>query len=144
MQLSDEERKRRSELAKSMHKRGKFGGVQKGSGRPRKQRAQEIVAEKIREEADAIFASLKQALKSDAPSVKLKAALAMLDIETKEQELKIKEETRQFENLGKEKMLELISERIKSLKEQGIDLTALDIIEGSAIEVESKQIESGE
>ena len=34
--VSDAERKRRSELAKALHKKGVFGGPQPGSGRPRK------------------------------------------------------------------------------------------------------------
>ena len=143
MQLSEEERKRRSELAKKLHKKGQFGGNQKGAGRPKKERAQEVVAEKIKEEADSIFKALKDALKSDSPTTKLKAALAMLEIETKEREHMIKEEQREFDNLSKEAMLELIEQRIKQLKEDGVDIPGLDIIQGSATEVTQKALESG-
>lgn len=146
MQLSEEERQRRSELAKKLHAEKKFGGNQKGSGRPKKERAQEAVAEKVREEASEIFRALKAALKSNSPSVRLKAALAMLEIETKEEEYKIKEEQRQFDNLSKERMLELIEERIKVLKEQGVEIPGLKAIEGSATEIKSSQkvLEKGE
>jgi hypothetical protein len=144
MQLSDEERERRSKLAKRLHSAGRFGGVQKGSGRPRKERAQEQVAERVREDADEIYKALKASLKSSSPSIKLKAALAMLDIETKEEEFKIKEEQRQFDNLSKDRMLEMIAERIAELKEQGMEIPGLDILEGQGVEIPKKELESGE
>jgi hypothetical protein len=146
MELSDAERKRRSELAKSLHKKGRFGGAQKGSGRPKKERAQEAVAEMVKEDATEIYKAMKAALKSDSPSVRLKAALAMLEIETKEEEFKIKKEQREFDNLSKEKMLELIQERVKQLKDQGFDINMLEVIEGQAAEIKipPKEIESGD
>src|SRR5438552_18397514 len=107
MELSEEEKKRRSELAKSLHKDGKFGGIQKGAGRPRKQRASEVVAEGVREDGNKILKALREALSSKSPSIKLKAALAMLQIERDESEFKIKEEQREYDSMGKEALLEL-------------------------------------
>jgi len=133
MDLSDEERERRSKLAKDLAKKGKFGGNQKGSGRPKKERAQKHVAEKIKEDGEKIYRALMAALSSDSPSVKLKAALALLEIETKETELQIKEEQRLYENMDRDKLLELIQKRMEQLeKENGINVS--EIIVGTARE----------
>lgn len=141
MKLSEEERKRRSELAKQLHQKGQFGGKQQGAGRPKKERAQEEVAELIRDEGQSIFKALKDALKSDSPSIKLKAALAMLDIETKEAEHKIKEEQRMYDNASKDKLLELISERMKQLSDAGVNIPGFDF---DLPNTEVKEIESGD
>lgn len=121
MELSPEERKRRSDLAKKLAEEGKIGGKQKGAGRPKKERAQEQVAKKIRDEGDAIFRALKSALSSDSGATKLKAALAMLDIEMREVDYKAKEIQRVYDNLDRQQMLDLARERIALLKERGIN-----------------------
>ncbi len=139
MELSAEERKRRSDLAKKLNREKKFGGKQEGAGRPKKQRASEVVAEGIREDGEKILGALRTALKAASPSVRLKAALAMLDIERKEFDLQMREEQRAYDNLSREKMLELVHERVQLLKEQGIDIG--EIIEGRARSVRSAGLE---
>lgn len=131
-EITPAERLRRSEAAKALHAEGKIGGAQKGAGRPRKQRAQEVVAEGIRDDGDKILKALREALKDKSNTTKLKAALAMLEIESKETELKIKEEQRTYDNMSKDKLLELAFERIQQLKEQGIDVG--EVIQGRARE----------
>ena len=136
--ISEEDRIRRSELAKKLNADGKFGGKQRGSGRPKKERAQETVSDKISEEGENIFAALKSALKAESPTIKLKAALAMLEIETKETELQIQEEQREYNNMSKDKLLELIQERLKQLGKAGAEIPGLEVsnvIEGAAEEL---------
>lgn len=125
MNITPEESKRRSDLAKNLNKKGVFGGSQPGAGRPKKDRAQEHVADKIREEGESIFKALKAALNAESPTIRLKAALAMLDIETKEAEFKIKEEQRQYKNMGRDALLELIKKRIELLEGQGITVETI-------------------
>jgi hypothetical protein len=120
MELSPEEKKRRSELAKKLHEEGKFGGPQKNAGRPKKDRAQEVVAEKIRDSGNEIFNALKSALESDSPSVKLKAALAMLDVENSEVEHQRKEAKEDFEDATKEELIQFIIPKLKEFVEAGL------------------------
>lgn len=123
--ISEEERKRRSERARQLVKQGKIGGVQKGAGRPKKERASEVVAEKIREDGERIYRALRKALNSKSDSVALKAALAMIQIEREEEEYQAKEEQRMYENLSREKLLEMVGQHIKKLEESGIDVRNL-------------------
>lgn len=139
MELSAEERKRRSDLAKKLNREKKFGGRQEGAGRPKKQRASEVVAEGIREDGEKILAALRTALKAPSPSVRLKAALAMLDVERKEFDLQSREEQRMYDNMDRAKMLDLVQERIQLLKEQGIDIG--EMVEGRARAVGSTGLE---
>jgi hypothetical protein len=138
MELSDEERKRRSELAKKQHEAGVFGGKQEGAGRPKNKRASEIVAEGIKDDAQKILTALRAALKSDSDATKLKAALAMIDIENKETELRIKEEQRAYDNLDRQQLLNLVKERLDQLKESGTDMG--DIIDAKATEILPKEL----
>jgi thioredoxin-like negative regulator of GroEL len=120
MNLSPEERLRRSEQAKKQVAEGKIGGKQKGAGRPKTKRAQEHVAEKIRDDAEAIYKALKAALQAESDQTKLKAALAMLDIETKESDHKMKEEQRAYDNMDRENLTRLIKEKLAQLEQAGI------------------------
>lgn len=123
--ISEEERQRRSERARQLVKQGKIGGVQKGAGRPKKERASEVVAEKIREDGERIYRALRKALNSKSDSVALKAALAMIQIEREEEEYQAKEEQRMYENLSREKLLEMVGQHIKKLEESGVDVKNL-------------------
>lgn len=139
--ISEEDRIRRSELARKLNRDGKFGGKQRGAGRPKKQRAQETVAEKIGKEGDSIFTALKSALNSESPSIKLKAALAMLDIETKEEQLQMQEEQRMYDNLSKEKLLELVQQRLIQLGKSGAQIPGLRF-DGIIEELDGRRIET--
>jgi hypothetical protein len=118
--ISEEERKRRSERAKAQVAKGQLGGKQKGAGRPKKQRAQEHVAERIKEEGDSIFKALKDALKSESASIKLKAALAMLEVENKEEDFQRKEQDRMYDELDRAQLIELLHTRIADLEKEGV------------------------
>ena len=139
LDIDEAERARRSQLAKDLHKKGVFGGKQRGAGRPKKDRAQEHVAEAVRDEAENIVKALKAALNSGQPSTRLKAALAMLDIEQREHEFVMRQEQRAYENLSRDKLIELIAKRIAHLNESGIEFPSFDV-EGEAEEIVTKQI----
>lgn len=101
LNISDEERQRRSELAKQLHAqvvdpetgRRAFGGRQPGAGRPRKVRAAELVAEEAKKSAKEIVEALKDSLKPENPmSIRLQGARQWLEIENKEAALQLAEE----------------------------------------------------
>lgn len=133
MKLTEEERKRRSEAAKS---NPKFGGAVKGSGRPKKDRASKYVADAAKDKAEKILKAIEDGLKADSHSTRLKAALAWLDIEKQEEELRIKEDKIAFESASREQLLEIIEKRFKQLEEAGVKLPFT--IEGSAEEIEAE------
>lgn len=145
MELSVEERQRRSDLAKRLRSEGKLGGPKskENAGRPRVKRASELVAEGIREDAPKILKALRMALAADSPSVKLKAALEMLNIEREETKIQLKEEKQAYENMDRDKLLGLIGERFKQLKKEGVDVEQLIFGKAKAIDVNAKQIENG-
>ncbi len=139
LDIDDAERERRSKLAKELHKKGVFGGKQRGAGRPKKERAQEAVAEAVREESGNIIKALKNALNTGQPATRLKAALAMLDIETREEEFVLRQEEKAYDNLSRDKLLELIAERLAHLNKSGVDLPEYDM-EAEATEVVVKEL----
>lgn len=106
-ELSEAERLRRSEVAKRLHAEGKFGGPQPGSGRPRKPRASEVVAEKAREHGELIANTYLEVLQSTQVSaqVKLQASRDWLGVEHQEVDLERKEE-RDLESLRKDELIE--------------------------------------
>lgn len=134
MNLSPEERLRRSEQAKKQVAEGKLGGKQKGQGRPKQARAQEHVAAEIRNDAQKIISALRSALKAESPSIKLKAALAMLEIERSETDYQDHQEQRKYDNMDRGKILELIEKRIAQLNTAGVKVPGFDF-ESTASEV---------
>src|SRR5262245_8613930 len=112
MELTDAERKRRSDRAKELVEQGKIGGPRPGSGRPRKVRAAEIVAEKARANADKIAQAYIDALDPAKPdAIRLQAARDWLGVENKEGELTRKEE-KDLDSMNKN---ELVAEITKFL-----------------------------
>lgn len=119
MQISEEERERRRKMARELHSQGKFGGRQPGSGRPKKKRASEIVAEQARVEAENIIEVFRDSIRSDNPaSVRLNAAREWLKIEQSEADLQLREE-RQLDGLSTTQLVEMIMGRLSRVQEFG-------------------------
>lgn len=118
LDLTEEERQRRSELAKKMHAEGKFGGAQPGSGRPRKRRATEVINEKIEKDAELIYYRLKESLDSDSEANKLKAIQIMLETAKTEMDYQQKEK-RNLDDLSEEDLIQLITAGVGKLNEGG-------------------------
>ena len=147
MQISDEERDRRSKMARELHAKGKFGGRQPGSGRPKKKRASEIVAEHARAEEDNITEVFWDSIRPDNPaSVRLNAAREWLKIEQSEADLQLREE-RQLEGLSTTQLVEMIMGRLSRVQEFGGVLPEelaglLEEPETQVIEPESVEIDN--
>jgi hypothetical protein len=120
LNLSDEERLRRSEQAKRMVAEGKIGGPRPGSGRPRKQRVGELIAEEIAERADEIKSALFRTIDEKAPlHLQLAGASKLLDIEREEEKLRLEEEA-QLERLKRDELLERVTAQLERLGGAGI------------------------
>jgi DNA-binding protein YbaB len=121
--ISEEERARRSKLAKQLNAAGKFGGAQPGSGRPKgsgtKQRIAAQVSEKLQKNADEIYSAIVDGLSPNQPaSVRINAAKEALKIERDEAELVLKEE-RALEDLTTAQLLEMVSSRLLKIGNAG-------------------------
>lgn len=135
-------------MARELHAQGKFGGRQPGSGRPKKKRASEIVAEQARVEAENIIEVFRDSIRPDNPaSVRLNAAREWLKIEQSEADLQLREE-RQLEGLSTTQLVEMIMGRLTRVQEFGgvlpeelVGLLAGPGEETQVVEAESVEVE---
>ena len=134
--ISDEERKARSERAKKARAEGKLGGSNIGQGRHKKPRASEELAEAAKDEAENMRRTLKDVMKNGSAGVK-----SWIEIEQKEENIKIKEKQLAYSKASEEQLIKMIGARLKELKDAGIKIP--DYIDVDAFEVEPKQIENG-
>lgn len=148
--LSDEERERRRQLARELHAqvdpdtgRRRFGGSQPGSGRPRKVRAAELVAEEAQKEARNIAKVLKEAIEPNQPiTVRVAAAKQWIEIENKEAELQLKED-RELRDLSHEELVARVSAMFITLQDSGqldpelSSITGQEVVNGTVRELTS-------
>lgn len=133
---------------------GKIGG--KGSelarqngakgGRPRKITAQELVAEKAREDAEEIYAGMRAGLGSDSAKQRRESALAILAVEEKHLKRQEREEDRK-RGMDKDQIIAMLVEKIMG---GGAAATAIksklgEVIEGygTVINDEPAELSSG-
>lgn len=140
MDLTIEERQRRSELAVQLHSEGKFGGAAYGrmGGRPRLPRASERIAEKVASEADTIYDRLMDILVEGKNSDSLHAINQLLKIEENERQIIENEELR-VEQLKRDELIELATNSLRELQEAGI---IPHFVDSWAIELEDGAIEA--
>lgn len=141
MNISEEERKRRSERAKEMVKKGKIGGDRRseGAGRPKVEKASEKIAKAADRSADKMVKELNNILKNGKPGEKLKAIELWLSIANKESDKQEKKELQQIKNAGREELLKIVGEQIIPLLEAGLSVPGFD--EKDFIDVEAEEIE---
>jgi len=139
--ISEEERQRRSERAKEMVKKGIIGGDRRseGAGRPKVKKATEKVAEEADRNASKMVKELKDVLENGKPSEKLKAIDLWLSIAIKEEEKRDKKELEQIKNASREELIKLVGQQIIPLLQSGIKIPGLDQIE-ETITVEAEEI----
>ncbi len=126
MNIDESERKRRSELAKQLHERrdpvtGRrlFGGSQKGSGRPKKRRATEIINDQIEKNALEYFQRLHDiAMSKKADAVSIQAIQNLIAIANKETDIQVRED-RNLDSTSTEELIELVASRYARLIESG-------------------------
>lgn len=138
IKISEEERRRRSERAKSLHKQGKFGGPNQGQGRKKKVSANEKAAEEAARNSHKIIEAIVDALENGRTSEKLKAVQLWLEIEARELDKKEKKELDQLENASKDELIKFVIDKMAELQSRGIAVPNYDI-EATAIEVKNEQ-----
>jgi hypothetical protein len=110
IQISDEERQRRRDKAKELVAAGRIGGPRPGSGRPRKKRASEVIAEKVERRANEVSGALFDGLKPHQPqTVRNDSARTLLAIEEKEHLLR-REEERELRAASRDELVEGVFE----------------------------------
>jgi hypothetical protein len=142
LQISEEERLRRSERMKQLHAEGRAGAEYgKLGGRPRKKRASEYAAEKAAEKGKEIWERLISIVESDNDKTALDAIKHIYALEEQERKVEVEEEVR-YEQLKHADLAELVIANLFELVRTGqVDLG--EIIDGEVIE-ERQAIGPGE
>lgn len=148
LDLTPEERQARSDRAKALVKEGKIGGPRPGSGRPRKKRASEFVAEAARAHAKEIVEAYVDSISPTAPpAIRLQAANDWLKVEQTEAEIQMKED-RNFDNMSERELKELVMQRLLKIKQPGHEVEEPTVIEAEEVieieEGEEEEVELGE
>lgn len=122
--------------------RRKFGGPQPGSGRPRKKRASEVIAEKVAGEADKLWSELQDlALNDKSSAIRLKAITDLLSIEERERGIAA-DEQKNLESLKRDELVVYVLGQIADLKEKGV-IPEDVIIDGEYTVSEPKELTDG-
>jgi hypothetical protein len=119
MELTDEEREKRRQRALALHEQGKFGGAQPGSGRPRKKRVAEVIAEKVADEAQTIYDRLMQVVREGTDSNAISASRQLIEIEEKEA-IRLDREDDKIDSLHRDQLLLLVATQMKELYDRGL------------------------
>lgn len=135
MELTDEEREARRQRALALHADGKFGGAQPGSGRPRKKRASEVVAESVAAEGQLIYDTLIEIVRSGTDSNKMSAAKTLMEIEEKEAQRSDREDDK-IEEMHRDQLLLMVASKLEALSDRGLIPGFAEVVDGYAVEVE--------
>lgn len=134
MEITETEREARRQRALALHAEGKFGGPQPGSGRPRKKRAAEIVAEQVSNEGQAIFDRLMGIVRDGTHSNAISAARELLSIEDREA-ARLDKEDDKIDNMHRDQLLLLVASELKELSDRGLIPGFASVIDGEVVEV---------
>lgn len=138
LDLSDEEKQRRSERMRRLHAEGRAGGqFGKLGGRPRKKRATEIAAEEIEKKGRELFDHLWDLVENEKGKTKLDAIKTAYSLEEQERKVMVEEEVR-YDQLKHNQLAELVIGNLFELIRDGsIDLGEIidveDVAEGETL-----------
>lgn len=119
------------ELARRLVEEGKFGGANRGQGRPRKPRASEKVAELVAGDGKRIYDRLMSILENGTDSNSILAVRELRAIEENERKIVDQEEEQAIENLKKDQLLALVVGKLLELGDKGV--IPGDVIDGEVI-----------
>jgi hypothetical protein len=139
--ISEEERKRRSERAKKLVKEGKLGGPNQGQGRKRKTTANEKLAQEASRHSQKMIERLLDIIENGTNNEALNAVKMWVELEFKERERKERIEESELEGKSKDELIKFVVQKL--IENQGKGVVPADFIDGDAVEVEVKEIESG-
>lgn len=149
LNLSDEERRKRSERLAKLRSQGKVGPQYgKLGGRPRKPRAAELIAEEAEKNKQQLVNVLKDAIDpSQSVSTRLKGLKQWVDIEQAERQMEMTEEEH-LAKMSREEMAHGLADKIANnpvlAKVLADRLNGVNPIEGNAEEVTDAEVVSEE
>lgn len=121
------------ELAKRLVAEGKFGGANRGQGRPKKPRASEYIADQVADDGKEFYETLKEIIREAPYGQKMAAIDRLVAIEESERKIKQQEEDNAIEHMQRHQLLALVIEKIEQLGEAGV---IPQLVEGRLVEVE--------
>ena len=118
--ISDEERQRRSDNMKRLHAEGRAGAeFGKLGGRPKAPRASERIAERVAQKGDDYFERLDEIAMTESGKNAIAALQTLLKIEEQERKIVIEEEDK-IDELDRTALLALVSEQLRAAQNSGL------------------------
>lgn len=121
--VTEEERKRRSQLARRLHEQGRFGGPEFGAmgGRPRKPSVNEHLIEHFRERSDLIVRAVESNLRSKNKAHRMRAAefVSKLELEHDKAQREARGQGKTPEEMTKEELQEFVAAALTARIEAG-------------------------
>ncbi len=118
--ITPEERQRRRENMLALHAEGRAGAqFGKMGGRPRKPRASEHVAEKVREDAEVFYERMRDIVLEGGEKVASATFNTLMKIEEQERKITVEEEEK-IDQLRREELLALVADQLRELSDSGI------------------------
>ena len=118
--ITEEERERRRQNMLRLHAEGRAGAKYgKMGGRPKKPRASELVAEKVREDADEFYQRMKDIILEGGEKTATAAFAQVMRIEEQERKITVEEEEK-IDQLRHEELLALVLDQLGELNNSGI------------------------
>jgi len=103
-----------------LHQEGRAGGqFGKLGGRPKKPRASELVAERVREDAEEYYQRMRQIVLEGGEKVASTTFTSLMKIEEQERKITVEEEEK-IDQLRREELLALVSEQLRELGDSGV------------------------
>src|SRR3954464_7191514 len=134
LNLTDAERRRRSELAKQLNAERRLGGAEFGrlgaqaTNTQRKKRTSTYVRERAQANPRRIWRALSSGLDSDDPDTQRKSAEAILKIEREDEALTLAEQAA-YERMHQNELIEVIVQRLERAGAAGQLAKALPMLE---------------
>ena len=143
LELSPQERKRRSDRARALVKEGKLGGPNQGQGRKRTEKANEKLAREAARHSQKMLDRLLDIIENGKNAEALNAMKMWIEIEATETSRKDKERVSELEGKSKDELMKFVFEKLLERDNSGDN--PVDFVEGRAEDItDVKVIESGD
>ncbi len=127
MTWTPERKEQQRELAKRLVEEGKFGGANRGQGRPRKRRASEEAAELLAGEGRAIYDALMEVLENGTDSNRILAVREIRAIEEAERKIELHDEQSEIDGMKHDELLVLLTTLLGEGVKKGVIPKEFDI-----------------
>lgn len=137
VRISEQERQRRSELARRLHREGRLGtrAHQSKGGKATARRASQLAARLIEENHELMSKTLREIMRNGTPSQKLRATEALLKIGLSAERLEVTEHRDEQVHHSREELLEILRSKLTSGPAAAILQGRLADVDGTAVEI---------